>query len=291
MRTIFWLTGWDNIVDMIDDPAYVIEDEMEAVPIGTRIDSFLLGRYLFEERKLPAFLDAWSQYDDPASGYRPFVVRAVPSVVQTTVSRAGVCALYPWARQQCMPESIRVVSSKNEKAPAKFFGRVQNLFPDGLLTMSGLLFRGMGLYSLELMMTFFIPRISTNNKDNEFGPGIYTTTDFEYAKRYAGSNGAMMVFRDVDNRDLFVWEPKGDDWSQLIGHYTNLQQSDDHVPAKRKGADVIRGPISATREGTTRVTRGSLVPDVNTIQQAFVSYRSCERLAASLVAIIYISGS
>lgn len=56
-------------------------------------------------------------------------------------------------------------------------------------------------------MTLFILVISQANRSNEFGPGMYTTSDFEYAKANAGSNGAIMTFRDLDTRDLIVWRP------------------------------------------------------------------------------------
>jgi hypothetical protein len=56
LRTIFWLTGYDDIVEMIDDPAYRIEEELVAVPKGTRAAHFLLGRYL-EAQKIPAAVE------------------------------------------------------------------------------------------------------------------------------------------------------------------------------------------------------------------------------------------
>ena len=100
-----------------------------------------------------------------------------------------------------------------------------------------------------------------------------------------------MVFRDVDTRDLNVWRPANgqdnDEWKQLVAHYSLQNQADDKVPENHKMADVISGPVSSTIKGAKKVTKGALVPDE--IQQtAFVSYKAFNRLAASLVAIIYI---
>ncbi|PGH30366.1 hypothetical protein GX50_06885 [[Emmonsia] crescens] len=36
----------------------------------------------------------------------------------------------------------------------------------------------------------------------KFGPRMYTASDFLMTKAYAGTNGAVMVFKNVDYHDL-----------------------------------------------------------------------------------------
>lgn len=289
MRTILWLYGYDSVVDMIDSPVYTIEDEIVEIPLGIDPGDFLISKYV-ETGKL----DGSSQ--PKALGFvdqitRPLTYTVSPSLLPSTPSPRGLTAIYPWARQQCLPSQVDVVSIKHNQDRTHFYNSAHKLFPDGLLSKSGVLFRGLPLYALELLMTLFVPVISQANRSNEFGPGMYTTSDFEYAKVYAGSNGAIMVFRDVDIRDLTVWRPANgqdhDEWKQLVAHYSLQNQADDKVPENHKMADVISGPVSTTVKGAKKVTKGALVPDE--IQQtAFVSYKAFDRLAASLVAIIYI---
>jgi hypothetical protein len=49
-------------------------------------------------------------------------------------------------------------------------------------------------------MSFFL----SSSAANEFGPGIYTTQDFKAAYTYAGPDRAIMIFRNLDKRDLSV---------------------------------------------------------------------------------------
>lgn len=51
-RSIFYMCGFHDLVAMIDDPAYVLEDEVVSIPLGCSPASFFLERY-FEEGKVP----------------------------------------------------------------------------------------------------------------------------------------------------------------------------------------------------------------------------------------------
>lgn len=290
MRTILWLYGYDSVVDMIDSPVYTIEDEMVEIPLGIDPGDFLISKSVETGKLDGSFQPKALGFVDQTA--RPFTYTTVlPSLLPSTPSPRGLTAIYPWARQQCLPSQVDVVSIKHNKNRTRFYDSAHKLFTGGLLAKSGVLFRGIPLYALELLMTLFVPVISQVNRSNEFGPGMYTTNDFEYAKAYAGSNGAIMVFRDVDTRDLTVWRPANgqdnDEWKQLVAHYSFPCQADDKVPEKHKMVDIISGPVSTTVKGTKKVTKGSLAPD-DIQQTAFVSYKAFDRLAASLVAIIYI---
>jgi hypothetical protein len=34
-RSIFWISGFDDLVAVVDDPAYVLQDEVVDIPKGT----------------------------------------------------------------------------------------------------------------------------------------------------------------------------------------------------------------------------------------------------------------
>lgn len=285
LRTIIWLSGYDNVVDMIDSSAYTIEDEVVEIPLGTNAGDFLIPRYV-ESGKLPGSVQPEALgFVDELTG--PPIYSVLPAALPPTPSPRDLTALYPWAKQQCLPSNVSVVSINHDKLRTRFCNDVTKLFPDNLLSKSGLLFRGLPLYALELSMTLFVPIISQANKANEFGPGVYTTTDLEYATAYAGPSGAIMVFRDVDTRNLTVWEPENDEWKKLVAHHSVPNLAVESVPDNHKIADIISGPVSTIAKGAKKVTKGTLIPG-NIQRRVFVSYGAFEKLAASLIAIIYI---
>ena len=72
MQSIFWVSGFDDLVRVIDDPAYVLEDEIVEIPQGTHPGRFLLDRY-WDDGKIPGcIIDKYmgQNYDD----HIPFVV-------------------------------------------------------------------------------------------------------------------------------------------------------------------------------------------------------------------------
>jgi hypothetical protein len=79
-------------------------------------------------------------------------------------------------------------------------------------------FRGMNLKALMLSMSFFVPVISTSNSD-EFGPGIYASNDFDEGAKYAHPQGALMIFKNPDFRDLSVCK---DEWNNLTATWLNI---------------------------------------------------------------------
>jgi hypothetical protein len=133
-------------------------------------------------------------------------------------------------------------------------------------------------------MLFFIPVIASSNNDNEFGPGIYTTTSLKHALNYAAIQGALMVFQNPEFRNLNVSELSGDDWTFITSYFSRYPTSNarERLPSAFVDADVIRGAISTARRGEG----AARVPGPET-QLVAVSYASCGALAASLRMIIW----
>ena len=275
------MCGRPDVVRMIDDPAYVIEDEIVAIPIGCFPVSFLLSRYQ-EEGIFP-----WEHVPGLESG----AVRkcSIPASVTETGTTQDLKTLYPFSRQVSSGETIKVVRVQDNQNFSKFEKAVMAHFPDGLLQRKGTLFRGLSLLALEGSLAFFLPVISSTNSDNEFGPGIYTTEALYIAKRYAGKTGAIMVFSAPDERRLKCWEPTGDEWRRLTAKWIGLPLSDIDLPPIYQTADVIKGAMSADQAKAQRQNRFLNLDD--TKQIAFVSSRGCESLRRELKAIIFIEWS
>ncbi|KAL1988915.1 hypothetical protein VTN96DRAFT_6904 [Rasamsonia emersonii] len=136
-----------------------------------------------------------------------FTAFSIPTAVTSTVATHRITNLYPTCRPRSNSETVRCLQLKNAKNSAKFGKEAKEHFPDGLLDSDSLVFCGLSLSTLELCLAFFVPFIKASSLDNEFGPGIYVTSNMEVAKDCAGSNGAIMVFQKPDERDLAVWKP------------------------------------------------------------------------------------
>ncbi|CAG8909274.1 unnamed protein product [Penicillium egyptiacum] len=134
-------------------------------------------------------------------------------------------------------------------------------------------------------MAFFVPTITSGNSDNEFGPGIYTTSSLSHALRYVGRQGALMVFQNPDFQNLNLCEPSEDDWRVIVGFWCRLPLSDaaERVPEQWKNTDIMKGPISR-RGNRTEPARVS----GQDVQVVGVSYAGCAALAASLKMIIWM---
>lgn len=288
LRSLFWIAGVDEAVEIIDDPTRKLEDCIEVVPVGTSVAGFLINRYV-EEKLLPVFLEEkflGFEYDTPDPPARHTVhafAARVPESVNRTATTAELCTLYRWMRQRSWPRSVKALKIAHQKNSAKWVSDARRDHGD-LLNKSGLLFRGLSLIGLEQSLSFFMPVISGANHTNEFGPSIYVTPDLEYAKHYAGLRGAIMVFRHPNTRDLEVWEPPTAEWRLLVAHHLELRHRPE-VPPRFNTADVIIGPISQCR----RMESEGDLQQMDTVQHSYASYRACEKLSASLIGIIYIN--
>jgi hypothetical protein len=262
MRTILHLSGCDELVAAIDDPACRLEDKIIAIPQGASPAGFITRHYAFAD----------------------FVV---PAGVRSHVVTRRVRKLYPNRRPGCFPASVRTVRLRWKKNCAMFKMVVDQVF-DGALNKPGTFYRGLSLRALGRSMSFLMP--VDPKATHEFGPGINTSEDFETACTYAGQNGAIMVFRDLDARDLEVWRPDHDEWNQMVARWLALDMEvrTAQMPAAYKRADMIVGPIPSGLEKARR-TKSRPTQNREIMQTSFVSSWACRRLMASLWAIIYIS--
>lgn len=196
LRSLFWVAGMDDAIQIIEDPTTKLENCLEAVPLGTSIVGFLISRY-FEEQLLPGSFQERSlgfEYDSPPparTGYG-HVAATIPSVVTKVPATVDLHGLYPWHRRRCFPQSVMVVKIRYRKDEQSWAAAAQHENRD-LLEGRGLLFRGVSLHGLEQCLSLIMPVFNGVNHTNEFGPGIYVTPSLAYAKRYAGMRGAVLV--------------------------------------------------------------------------------------------------
>ncbi|KAF5857450.1 hypothetical protein ETB97_005764 [Aspergillus alliaceus] len=292
-RSIFWLFGLNDMVKVIDDPACLLQDEVVLVPLGTHPVGFLLNQYVYEQ-KIPGYIfkryERFFTFPPPSfsSTVVAFPLFNIPSQVTNDITRRRIPALYPLYRPQTLPETVLCLNMKHRKSTEKLEAQLRNQLRDNLDPESGaFLFRGLARPAACLSMTFFLPVISSTSFDNEFGPGLYATHDLGIALDYAGLNGAVMVFKDTDFRGISVWNPDKEQWRILTASWLQIPLVDLQMPDEHKEADVIQGPLSADPSMAKKQKRFPNQGDKTQI--ACVSYESCKRLAASLIAIIYLT--
>ncbi|PKX92173.1 uncharacterized protein P174DRAFT_514521 [Aspergillus novofumigatus IBT 16806] len=253
MSSLFWLAKLDDLVNAIDSPDYTIRDEVICIPVNASIQSMLPT--LSENGKIPGAIYRNYCYPPPEFSLVAFPLRhnTIPSSVTGSIASYSLRDLFP-------------------------FSRLHWLFGGNLL------FRGLSRLALHSAMAWFLPTVNSNHADNEFGPGIYTTPSLELALKYAGVQGALMVFQNPDFRTLNVWEPSQDDWTTITTYWSGrtLSNVQERVPPCWD-TDVIRGAVSQAGRG-----RGAFrVPGPHT-QVVGVSNAALIALAASLKMIIWL---
>ena len=71
----------------------------------------------------------------------------------------------------------------------------------------------LGLRTLELSMTFFVPVIASSNTDNEFGPEAYASDESEATLPYAVNDLIMGLKLCI--RGLTAWAPEEAEYRHL----------------------------------------------------------------------------
>lgn len=280
MSSLFWLAGLDDLVDAIDNPTYTMSDEIINIPSNATIPSMV--NLLWEYGKIPSVVYN-IQFDLPQG---PIVARPVrheiPSIVTGSLSSYNLRELFPICRQRDLPRQVHSARVSWTKNSARLARDIERDFTRAL--RGNLLYRALPTEALFSSMLFFIPVIASSNNDNEFGPGIYTTTSLEHALNYAAIKGALMVFQNPDFRNLNVSELSGDDWTFITSYFLRYPTSNarEPLPSAFDDTDVIRGAISTAKRG-----KGAARVPGPERQLVAVRYASCGALAVSLKMIIW----
>ncbi|KAJ5151794.1 hypothetical protein N7492_010089 [Penicillium capsulatum] len=277
--SLFWLARADQLCDLIQDPAYTLEDAIEYIPHGAGYN-WLIGR-LFDDGQIPDRIMAEFYHEwlvmGPGSVSRP---EAIPPAVSSSVSEHNTLNIFPFARLQSIPPKILCSppSKKNVECNAT---DLENQFLNSL--GGNLLFKGVPRAHLVSLMAFFSPTIQSSHNDNELGPGFYTTPSLPHALRYAIS-GAVLVFKDPDFRDLHQLHLSTQDWNVVVAFWTRQQVSnvEERIPRGWQMSDILEGAISTRDERS-----GRRIPGEET-QIVGVSPAGVHAFASALRMIIWI---
>ena len=180
----------------------------------------------------------------------------------------------------------RIKSNKNLEVLERQIHRMA----DGMFESGQFLFRSVHLSVLRCTLAFFIPHVSTNNKDNEFGPGIYTTTSLSASLKYLRSGvGAIMVFRNPALERASVWQPSLRQWEAWVSKWLDrsLVIARGPTPPEYYTADFIQGAISGGQLDP-RSARLQVPIQSEDTQVVAVSYRGCEILNDAFYMLIFV---
>lgn len=287
LRSLAWLAGLDELVEAIDHPAYIIQDDIEVVPLGTGI-MWPLNRHM-DEGTLPPRI--WDKVSETQSS-RTFLSRVAPlqhqppAQVNETPAAHNLQELYGASRIQPSAGTVKCMKVPFDKHLPRLEAKIRRL-AGRPLEPNKLWFRGLGLAALESTLAFFIPERNNRNSDNEFGPGFYTADSLAYALEYVRGGGAIMVFRDPDLYRTQLWQPSLQDWNFWVARWLRLPLAiaDQLIPRRYRTADFIKGAISADQAAV----RGRQLPTQSESEQLVaVSYKGCQVLSVSLDMIIFV---
>lgn len=204
----------------------------------------------------------------------------IPSGVTNHVRSASIKTLYPRSNTKNLPPKVLVFGMKSDKNTGRLVLRLVEKMP--LLTGSALLFRGTSRLATEEMFKNFM--LVQGTGASELGVGIYTSPSLEYALKYAGNNGVLMVFSAPDLRTLNVWEPDKYEWKNLTAPQYDIPLRNLPIPGKFGGAEVIIGAISTDAGRAVKECRYP-TPGAQT-QTLFFSMPAINALSMSLKALV-----
>ncbi|KAJ5936771.1 hypothetical protein N7466_003221 [Penicillium verhagenii] len=223
LSSMFWLAGKPELQVLIDDPGYTLTDEICYIPHGGSL------AWLFESL---------------------YHLGKIPSFVYAEIYNNTPDYVTPFSGRQIIPNSVTSPMTVYNVIPPSIASEIENQFASSL--GRGLLFQGLSRVMLQSLMAFFTPALTRSNMNNEFGPGFYTTPSLEYALGYAGPQGVILVFKDVDFRRLNCLEPTGADWVTITTFWSGRTTSNVHerVPQMWATSDVVTGPVSTALQNT-----------------------------------------
>ena len=253
LSSLFWLGGSPELCELIYDPSYVLTDEVHGIPHAASFQWLFV--MLRDEGKIPRqVLDL--VFWEPSKPYSPTSMLSrperIPAEITDSVKEFDTANIFPFHRTQNLPAQISMVKARlpyKWKEAEKNTLDLQNRFIGQL--GGNLLFRGLSRSMLIGLMGFFTPVVMPGNRDNEFGPGFYTTTSLEYALGYSRVQGVILVFQNTDFRHLESLRLEGRDWESTTAFWAGRTASniEDRIPHSWRRSDVLEGAVSTDVPG------------------------------------------
>lgn len=183
IKSLFWIGGYDELVDIVNDPAFSLHDEVQIIPGGAKI-GYLVDRY-YEEGLIPHYAYHHAMDDGDEVGFQHRLpiftarINILPSVVSNDPQPRTIQSMYPLSRPQCLPQTVTCFKVKWDKKKDRLLARISGIFGE-LFEPNDFWFRGLSRSALTSTLAFFIPALTTKSQDNKFGPGIYTSNKLDY---------------------------------------------------------------------------------------------------------------
>lgn len=151
------------------------------------------------------------------------------------------------------------------------------------LKSSKLLFRGLSQQSLCNDILFNGFTVSTS-MENEFGHGLYTTPNLEYALEYVRGHGTLLIFDWSDGGgEVITNHLVGELWSRTVKGFTCFQRGNAPRPPRHTG-DVLCGAVSGNHQNVLNCNQP--LPS-NFIQYVAKTPDGCSAFQKRLIAIVY----
>ena len=177
------------------------------------LPSILAAKYVYgQEASIHA-------YEDPVQSYT--FRYTILAVLGNTVARPTCAAR--WVECRWLPESIRHLSLK---LPKKSMADKIKMLQDKKLAWNSYLYRGLGSINgaansavpYALPFNHLRPGTLSTICAQELGSGIYLTPSVETAIDYAGSQGAIFVFKrpQLNPKEVNLFEPTIAEWKTML---------------------------------------------------------------------------
>jgi hypothetical protein len=287
LSSLFWLEGVEELEELIRDPAYVLTDEYRSIPQGS--PRLWIVSILFEEGKIPAiFMD--KIYEEPVRRQASALsyTSSIPPNLTTTPTQNRIQDIFPFARLQSFPPTISCVKTKLKGKKNNRDENYVDLMNTFINSLGGnLLYKGLSRSSTVSLASLFAPLVSSNTLQNGFGPGLYATSSLKYALDYAGPDGVILIFKDIDFRPLVKIDLAGEDWRTTVDYWTGttIPNVSERVPALWERSDILQGQISVKD-----LRSKQRVPGLDS-QVVGVSYAGLNAFASALHMIIWLDSS
>ncbi len=141
---------------------------------------------------------------------------------------------------------------------------------------------------------FYIARIfmdgfgfGSNPENSEFGEGLYTTPNINEAYKYAGKNGALLIFDWSNNgpNEIKTKVLTEDEWKKTVKGYLCAGLGN-HPPAPQYEEDILQGPFAKNDHRLIKACNGP-IPNDQLIQVVGKTEASFAAFASRLYAIVY----
>ncbi|CAG8668497.1 13325_t:CDS:2 [Funneliformis caledonium] len=172
----------------------------------------------------------------------------IPKFIQNKIQSVNPEKILGGKVRNTIPANIFTYKYKFRSNEQKLnvISQIRDKFGDG----RRFLYRGINSHNINATLTYgFMDVIFRSSLRKEFGPGLYTTPNLDYAISYAGRNGTLLIF-DLSNfdRNLTSKHLKDlEEWKATVKGHICLGDDDKPRPPFHE-EDILEGLISSNHD-------------------------------------------